>query len=196
MKYLFLAFFLGSATLCHAQSTAGGGTGSTVDQTFPIAPQGAEAVQQGQIYVANQYSDWSQRCVKGSSAEVEDCAMYQLLKDGDGNSVSEITILKLPSGGAAAAGVTVITPLGTLLTAGLGVDVPGGFQRSYPFTWCEAQGCVARFGLTQDELGDLKAGDFAIIQLTALAVPDVPILLEMSLSGFTAAWNSLDAQTR
>ena len=45
------------------------------------------------------------------------------------------------------AGVTVVTPLGTLLTAGVVVQVDTGEQRQYPFAWCSQVGCFARFGL-------------------------------------------------
>ena len=54
--------------------------------------------------------------------------MYQLALDAQKNPVAEVSILKLPEAAEAEAGVTVVTPLGTLLTNGLVLQIDGGEQ--------------------------------------------------------------------
>ena len=96
------------------------------------APEGeAGEPQIGQTYVAEKHGDWQLRCVK-SDGEKDPCQLYQLLLDGEGNSVAEFSIFNLPEGQQAVAGATVVTPLETLLTAELRLRVDEGQVRRYP----------------------------------------------------------------
>ena len=54
--------------------------------------------------------------------------------------------LPLPQGEEAEAGVTIITPLETLLTEQIVMRVDEAQPERYPFTFCAAVGCVARIG--------------------------------------------------
>ena len=61
--------------------------------------------------VRDTFGDWQVRC----APDGKECFMYQLALDQEKNPVAEVSILKLPEQAEAAAGVTVVTPLGTLL---------------------------------------------------------------------------------
>ena len=66
------------------------------------------------------------RCIKGEVVEEEECRLFNLLADTDGNSIAQIDMQALPKGGKAVAGIDIATPLGTLLTAQLIVKIDAG----------------------------------------------------------------------
>ena len=121
--------------------------------------------------------------------------MYQLALDEAKNPVAEVSLLKLPADADADAGVTVVTPLGTLLTNGVVLQIDSGEQRQYPFAWCSQVGCFARFGLTKPSIDSMKRGKAGKITLISIGRPEAPVVLDLSLSGFTAAFESLQVPT-
>ena len=50
------------------------------------------------------------------------------------------------------AGATIITPLETLLTQQITLQVDTAQPKRYPFSWCSPIGCVSRVGFTQAEI--------------------------------------------
>jgi len=155
------------------------------DEVFPL-----EEEKKGP-YVRETHGSWEVRCAPNQQGEV--CNLYHLLSDKEGNSVAELNIEILPAGGQASAGVTLVTPLGTLLTSQVGWRIDAGKARRYPFSWCEAAGCISRFGLTKGDIAAMKKGANAKITLVSVTAPKTPIELEMSLTGFTAAFDSIPA---
>ena len=115
--------------------------------------------------------------------------MYQLLKNAEGVSVAEVTMFRLPNGGQAIAGATIIVPLETLLTAQLTVAVDGAKGKRYAFAFCNQIGCYARVGLTAKDVAAFKRGAKATVTLVPATAPDQKVVLNMSLSGFTAAFD-------
>ena len=81
--------------------------------------------------------------------------MYQLAVDQAKNPVAEVSLLKLPEQSEADAGVTVVTPLGTLLTTGVILQVDAGEKRQYPFAWCSQVGLLR--ALRPDQALDRRA---------------------------------------
>lgn len=159
------------------------------DETFPVAQDPKDVP--GTEFVAEEHGDWKIICTsKGKDVE-PNCRLYQLLKDEAGAAVAELGIIALAKDSQAAAGVNFVTPLGTLLTAQASMRVDAGQTKRYPFSWCEQAGCITRFGLTNSELDNLKKGSKAVMTITAVASPKAPISLNVSLTGFTAAWDAL-----
>jgi invasion protein IalB len=144
-------------------------------------------------YVGNTHGDWELVCVRVADQQ-DPCQMYQLLRDAEGNPTAEITIFPLPPGQEAAAGASILTPLDTLLTAQLVMQVDGGDAKRYPFTFCTAIGCVARVGFTAAEVDAFRRGAAATWSLVPVAAPDQVVELNMSLIGFTAAFAELNEQ--
>ena len=155
------------------------------------AGPGAAAAELPDTLEIETFTDWELRC----DTESRGCFMYQLASDSSGNPVSELTLVQLPAGEEAVAGVTAITPLGTLLNEGLVMQVDQGQARQYPYNWCTRSGCFVRFGLTQAEVNAMKAGRVARMRLLSASAPDQPVILEVSLSGFTAAYEALGKKT-
>lgn len=144
----------------------------------------------GSTYVKASFESWEQRCVKTETG-ADPCQLYQLLKDGSGNSVAEIGMFSLPEGGEAAAGATIIAPLETLLTGGVRIGVDEAQPKVYPFTFCSQIGCVARVGFTAAEVDAFKKGGKAVITIVPAVAPDKTVALDVSLKGFTAGYDAV-----
>jgi len=153
----------------------------------PGAPAQGEVME----VIRDTFGDWQVRC----DPEGKECFLYQLALDSEKNPVAEVSILKLPEAAEADAGVTVVTPLGTLLPSGVVVQIDTGEQRQYPFAWCSQVGCFARFGLARPSIDAMKRGNAGKLTLHAIAAPEQAVTLALSLTGFTAAWDSLAVPT-
>ncbi|MEO8245079.1 MAG: invasion associated locus B family protein [bacterium] len=155
----------------------------------PGLPNQADAAM-GDTYLAAEFDQWQQRCVKTVNGS-DPCQLYQLLYDVDGNSVGEISLFNLPDGAKAAAGATFMAPLETLLTANVKISVDKKQAKFYPFAFCAKVGCVARIGLTTDELAAMKKGVSAVITIVPAAAPDKTVDLTLTLKGFTAGFEAV-----
>lgn len=144
----------------------------------------------GEVYLAGNFGLWENRCEK-TEADTDPCQLYQLLRDKDGQAVAEISLFTLPAGGQAVAGATIIAPLETLLTQNLQIAIDDAKAKIYPFTFCFANGCVARVGFTAEEVDQFKKGGKATVTIIPAAAPETKVSVEMSLKGFTAAYDSL-----
>lgn len=141
-------------------------------------------------YVKEQYGDWQLQCFR-SEAEEDPCQMYQLLREDAGNPVAEISLFKLPDGSKAAAGATIVVPLGTLLNEGLKVSVDGSKAKSFNYSFCSMVGCFARIGLTQGDIDGFKKGAAAKLVIVPAQAPDQTVEIKVSLDGFTAAYDNV-----
>ena len=146
----------------------------------------------GKAYTASTHGDWQLQCIRTEDGN-DPCEIYQVLKDATGQAVADISLLALPAGNEAVAGATIMAPLETLLPPGLAISVDSGKPRAYPFTFCAQPGCFARVGLTEAELASFKKGNKATLSLVPVAAPDKRIDVEISLSGFTAAFDAVKA---
>lgn len=140
-------------------------------------------------YVKETFQDWQLQCIEVPEGE-DVCQMYQLLDDGQGASVAEVSIFKLADGGRAVAGGTFVVPLETLLTQKLSIAVDGGQPRVYDYSFCNQVGCYARVGFLAEDIARFKAGAVARVSLVPALAPDQTVTVEMSLSGFTAAYDA------
>lgn len=136
------------------------------------------------------YRSWEVACLADNS----NCAMAQIGNDASGNPVLEMVLRKLPEpleagDEIAIAVLDVITPLGVVLTEGLALKIDGGQDAIAPFQVCTEQGCLVREPVAEDLINRLKQGSNAVI--TVIAANQGVVTSTISLSGFTAAFNSL-----
>lgn len=166
------------------------------EEDKPIAPvatdltmgEDASAPQLGQTYVRETQGDWEIQCIRVEEGSEEPCQMYQLLKDEESNPVAEVSIFRLPAGGQAVAGATVVVPLETSLQAQLRIAVDGAQGKRYPFSFCNQVGCFARIGLTEADVNGFKRGAKATLTIVPFLAPDQKVNLDMSLKGYTASY--------
>jgi invasion protein IalB len=148
----------------------------------------------GEGYLREKYGEWELRCIKAEVMKDEECRVFNFLVDQDGNTIAQLDMQFLSTGGKAVAGVDIATPLGSLLTAQVVLKIDAGKAKRYPYTWCDQQGCYARFGMTQEEIEAMKRGAKANVIISSVAAPDQPLSMDLSLSGFTAVWNAIAPQ--
>lgn len=147
----------------------------------------------GSSYTLATFDSWEQRCIRTESG-VDPCQLYQLLKDETDSSVAEIAIFGLPAGtsGPAVAGANVVVPLETLLTEGVSIRIDQAKAKTYPFSVCSTQGCIARIGLTAEEVEAMRKGAGATVTVIPFVAPDQKVVLTLSLKGFTAGYAATD----
>ncbi|MEM6759587.1 MAG: invasion associated locus B family protein [Pseudomonadota bacterium] len=161
---------------------------TSVEDQLSLGEPADETPQVGQSYVSEKIGDWDMRCIR-TEDESDPCQMYQLMSDDEGTPVAEISIFRLPEGGRAVAGATIIVPLETSLPQQLTMAVDGGQARRYPYSFCNQIGCYARVGLTAEEVDAFKRGNSASLSLVPAVAPDQQVQLTMSLTGFTASFD-------
>ena len=137
--------------------------------------------------VVARHEGWEIRC----SEQEGSCRMVELATDSEDNSVVNVAMQVLPEGSSAQLGVVMISPLLTLLPRGISVAVDDGVPAAYPFSWCDRQGCYARFGLTAAQVDSFKNGGAASIKIFAITNADTPVEASLSLAGFTDALTDL-----
>ncbi len=156
---------------------------------------GVEA--QPEPYVKAEHGDWQLQCLRvpgvegDEAADNEPCQLFQALQDDQGTKVAEITLFRLPDGGQAIAGANILVPLETLLSAQLTIRVDQGNPRRYPYSFCSPIGCFARIGFTAQDIQNMKKGAVAKVSLRPAPAPEEVVTLDMSLTGFTAGYDSL-----
>lgn len=148
----------------------------------------------GEQFVKEKSGDWDVSCIKAQTGE-DPCAMVQVLNGAQGEPLAEITVGKLPAGGAAVAWANVIVPLETLLQAQLAISIDGAPRKLYNYHHCVPVGCVAQLGLTQGDIDAMKAGSKAVISLVPARAPDQVLNMDLSLGGFTSAYDGLPVNT-
>ena len=189
-KTVFLAALLSQATVALAQDTTEDTQAPAADDLALGEPVGPQV---GEPYVRDTFGDWALRCIKSEEGTPDPCNLYQLLSNENGVSVAEFNVFPLPEGQRAAAGATIVVPLETLLTQQLTIAVDGQNARRYPFTFCNRAGCVARLGFTQAEVDEFKRGAAATVRLVPAAAPTEEVVLDVSLTGFTAGFTATTA---
>lgn len=186
-----LATALATPVLAQDATTETPAPTQDADATSDLSMGSVEAgePQLGDFYVRETFDDWALRCIRTEDGQ-DPCQLYQLLLDGAGNAIAEVSMFPLPDGGEAAAGATIVVPLETLLTENVKLSVDGGPARVYPFSFCNQGGCVARVGFTQGDVNAFKAGNAATMTIVPAAAPDEVFDLSLSLKGFTAGMDS------
>ena len=166
---------------------------TTTDNQVPLN-MGQEVVDErgpGTTYVKERFEAWELRCVRVEDGQKEPCHLFQLMKDDKGVPIAEMNIIALPKGQQAAAGATIVTPLETLLTKQLTLEIDGGAKKRYPFTWCGNVGCYSRVGFTNGDIAAFKRGAKATLTIVPVFAPDETISVTLSLAGFTAGYKAL-----
>ncbi|MDG1236768.1 MAG: invasion associated locus B family protein [Amylibacter sp.] len=200
MKHKFIPAiiaFLVVSPVTFAQETATVEETETSNSTeFKTAEELVQASKPaiGEGYLREKYGEWELRCIKAEVMKEEECRVFNFLVDQDGNTIAQLDMQVLSAGGKAVAGVDIATPLGSLLTAQVVLKIDAGKAKRYPYTWCDQQGCYARFGMTQEEIDAMKRGAKANVTILSVAAPDQPLSMDLSLSGFTAVWNAIAPQ--
>jgi invasion protein IalB len=163
----------------------------TVEDLLSLGEDADKNPELGKPYTRETIGAWEMRCLKVEAGEEEPCQMYQLMDDGQGAPVAEVSLFRLPEGGKAVAGATIIVPLETALPSQLTVSIDGSKARRYPYAFCNPVGCYVRLGLTADDISAFKRGNKATMVIVPALAPDQKVDLTLSLEGFTASYEKV-----
>ena len=190
-SFAIAATLVVSAAFTAQAQTQDGGSGSATD-----LPLGQPAQQQPpQVETLATHGDWDVRCVTTPNGK-RGCQLFQLLKEASGNPVAEASIFAAPQGQAnVVAGGSIMTPLETLLPRNLAFAIDGGEAKTYPYVFCTVKGCQARLGFSAIELAALEKGTTATVTIYSVRAPQEPVVITMSLAGFTAAYDDMLAKS-
>ena len=156
--------------------------------------QAQEAAAEGPTSLTETYRDWVVRCVtqpalEGQAATARICEMTQELRQQDsGQRVLALSVIQ-SADDADTASLTLVSPFGLLLSAGIQIEVTETRLLDMEFRTCLPAGCIALSVLTADQISALAAGDIATVVLTD--TNGQSLRLDVSLAGFTAAWNRI-----
>jgi len=156
--------------------------------------QAQEATSEAPTSLTETYRDWVVRCVtqpalEGQTAAARICEMTQELRQQDsGQRILALSVIQ-SADDADTASLTIVSPFGLLLSAGIQIEVSEAALLDIGFRTCLPAGCIALSDLTADQISALAAGETATVGLTD--TNGQSLRLDVSLAGFTAAWNRL-----
>jgi invasion protein IalB len=157
--------------------------------------QAQQATAEAPTSLTETYRDWVVRCATAPSVEgqtaspVRICEMTQELRQQDsGQRVLALSVIQ-SADDADTASLTLVSPFGLLLSAGIQIEVSEAALLDMAFRTCLPAGCIALSDLTADQIGTLAEGETATVILTD--TNGQTLRLDVSLAGFTAAWNRL-----
>lgn len=171
-------------------------------QTDPLVLPDRAEVEPGEAFVSAIHRDWQVRCIRSTADEIPDrCEMFQLLEEENGNPVAEFRIAGvLEEADGVVASATILTPLDTLLSPGIQLQVDENPPAQVPFAFCRPIGCFVQLTLTADDIAMFENGADAQVVLFALIRDEqgqmggAPVRLLASLRGFTAAYDDVTAR--
>lgn len=148
--------------------------------------RGTPALAQGPDSLAETYRDWTVRC--RTVEEDRRCWMVQSVRGEDGERLLQLEF-------AVREGETwmgALAPFGLLLKSGAAFAVDGGAATTFDFRTCMPAGCLVEAEPDDALLAAFRRGNRLVVGLV-VADDEVPIRLELSLAGFTAAHDRLRA---
>ncbi len=164
-------------------------------QTTPDASEGSGSEAAATTPTSNVYTkeqgDWVTVCEQVLTGDDPCGSMQQVLKGAEGNDVMQIELNRLAGANAPAAVMLINTPLLTLLPEGVALSIDGGKTARVPFFVCDNSKCIARVSMRDEDVAAFKRGQSATLSVVPANAPDQRISVQMSLSGFTAAYDSL-----
>mgnify|MGYP006287653353 FL=1 len=143
--------------------------------------------------VRETHGDWTVLC---NDTQPDACVMQQTGQGNEGNDLLDVRVRKLEGvtteeGERVPAAIQIAAPLGVLLRGGVRVRVDGNEERGAPFEICVQNGCIVRDLMSEAFLEEMKRGITA--RMTIVSPREGEVTSDISLDGFTAAFNALHA---
>lgn len=158
----------------------------------PVAVQAQDAQAQApQLKKTATHGAWDVIC-----ADNGDCSMQQTVNGPAGGPFMLARITRTaprdtPNGKVESV-LEILVPLRVALQGGLGIQIDGGKPQRAPFNYCQPSGCVLQTPMPVAMVASMKKGVNAKVDV--IMMPKSPVDVQLSLSGFTKAYNSLKAR--
>jgi invasion protein IalB len=147
--------------------------------------------------ITKAYEDWQMECTAADKAHASSCFVFQRIIMKDRKLVAltaAVIITKQQQQEKASAVLRFVAPFGVSLPPGLAFVVDSNPQIDLKYQVCVQKGCMADLPLDDAIVAKIKNGKTARV---AYQAPDQaePYVIGLSLKGFTAAYDALQAMT-
>ena len=161
----------------------------TLDETPDIAVAQGEIIAEPEIEVID---DWARACLVGDDGNRQ-CRIRQIILNDSGGPLATIDLFKVADNENFQAGMEIVLPHGVALEDGIEIQIDSSLPRRYQLSTCLPDGCLARIGIKQEDLGRMKAGsEMKVVFYASFGGPrETQVQFISSLIGFTKAFNSL-----
>ena len=158
---------------------------------LPGAAAAQDTTQAATETVKATHGAWDVVC---DSAQAEQCRLRQIGKTADGKKALIFFVGKLEGattqdGKNVPAAIRITTPLGTILRAGLKIQIDESDAQTGIFEVCIPTGCIVSDAISDEYLARLKAGN--VVNLTFNVLQEGTLNVVISLKGFTKAFKAL-----
>lgn len=141
--------------------------------------------------VKETHGAWDVVC---TTAKPDQCRLRQVGETADGKKalivhIGKLTDAKTQDGKSIPAAVRITTPLGTILRAGVKIQIDGAEPQTGAFEVCIPSGCIVSDAISDEYLARLKAG--TAMQMTFNVLQQGTVTVDISLKGFTKAFKAL-----
>ena len=128
---------------------------------------------------------WVKICNTDPQAQKELCLITQELRTNQGQFLASVAIRETPGEGRKTLLASV--PVGMLIRPGVQLQIDGGDAQPAPFTICFPNACYAELAIDDAFITKMKAG--GKLQVTTLNQQAKPVRFDMTLIGFTSAYD-------
>jgi len=153
------------------------------------APAAAQnAAQQPNAAQPQQRQLWTVRCIAQARTAAPDCAVEQRAVVTETGRLFVLFTVRVPAGTRKPV-MMIQAPLGPFLPAGVTLNVDGGSEVKLDYQTCDANGCYAGSPVSEALLQSLFSGQK--LKVTIQAFNKQPVQVPLDLTGFTAAYRSI-----
>lgn len=134
----------------------------TLSKLIPLA-LGATMASALPVLAQQQGANWVVSCSNVANPGVLACGASQSVVLSD-TGARLVTVEVVKTGNQVI--LTLVLPLGLLLSQGAGLSVDGALLDTLPIRTCEAQGCFSQTALSEDTLNSLRTGDSLVVTVS------------------------------
>lgn len=129
-------------------------------------------------------NQWFKVCTKQADNDI--CNVQNVRTAQTGQLLTAINLIQV-TGVENRALLQIAVPTGRVIPAGVGMQIDGGEPQRIGYTLCLPDRCIAEAPLTEELVASFKAG--GELTLTTVNFQNQPNPIQMTLSGFTAAFD-------
>ncbi|QWD79434.1 invasion associated locus B family protein [Polynucleobacter sp. MWH-Spelu-300-X4] len=133
-------------------------------------------------------SSWSSSCNSSTASSAKVCVMEKHLFYDKSMSQRMVSV-GLRTAQNEAVVLTLVTPLGALISEGLTLDLQGLEEKKLSFLFCDQTGCVTQIKLTDDMLASLKKKKTLVLKYQAFNANKA--VINFDFSGFDSVFEKI-----
>ena len=151
-----------------------------------VALAAAVAVPSAPATAQEDDNPWVKICNTDPNAQKEICLISQELRSDSGQFLASVAIRETP--GEQRRSLLTVVPVGMLIQPGVQLQVDGSEPETAQYTICMSNACWAELPIDDGFVNRMKRG--GKLQITAINQQAKQVRFDMTLIGFTAAYES------